>query len=320
MRNLEEEQIKTVFLGTDWESTQILNALYNDKRFKITGVITNEDKPVGRKQLLTPSKVKEFALKHNIQVFHTNSNTERYKEALKKFNPELIVCIAFGEILPDFFINYPKYKSINIHFSILPKYRGAVPVQKAILDGKKETGISIIIMSQEMDKGDILKIFKEAILPDDTNISLRQRLVKISSDVIGDVLEEWVEGKIVPQKQDDSLASYCWQKDISKEKAQIQWESMDPEYIERMIRAFIPWPVAWCIWNDKRLKIFEAQLIKKKNNEKVGTLFISDSLLLFSTKKKDMCLSVNRLQIEGKDVMNYKEFINGFGEDIARGV
>ena len=320
MRNLKEEPIKTVFLGTDWESTQILNALYNDKRFKITGVITNEDKPVGRKQLLTPSKVKEFALKHNIQVFHTNSNTERYKEALKKFNPELIVCVAFGEILPDFFINYPKYKSINIHFSILPKYRGAVPVQKAILDGEKETGISIIIMSQEMDKGDILKIFKEAILPDDTNISLRQRLVKISSDVIGDVLEEWVEGKIVPQKQDDSLASYCWQKDISKEKAQIQWESMDPEYIERMIRAFIPWPVAWCIWNDKRLKIFEAQLIKKKNNEKVGTLFISDSLLLFSTKKKDMCLSVNRLQIEGKDVMNYKEFINGFGEDIKKGV
>lgn len=320
MRNLKEEPIKTVFLGTDWESTQILNALYNDKRFKITGVITNEDKPVGRKQLLTPSKVKEFALKHNIQVFHTNSNTEMYKEALKKFNPELIVCIAFGEILPDFFINYPKYKSINIHFSILPKYRGAVPVQKAILDGEKETGISIIIMSQEMDKGDILKIFKEAILPDDTNISLRKRLVKISSDVIGDVLEEWVEGKIVPQKQDDSLASYCWQKDISKEKAQIQWESMDPEYIERMIRAFIPWPVAWCIWNDKRLKIFEAQLIKKKNNEKVGTLFISDSLLLFSTKKKDMCLSVNRLQIEGKDVMNYKEFINGFGEDIKKGV
>ena len=320
MRNLKEEPIKTVFLGTDWESTQILNALYNDKRFKITGVITNEDKPVGRKQLLTPSKVKEFALKHNIQVFHTNSNTEMYKEALKKFNPELIVCIAFGEILPDFFINYPKYKSINIHFSILPKYRGAVPVQKAILDGEKETGISIIIMSQEMDKGDILKIFKEAILPDDTNISLRKRLVKISSDVIGDVLEEWVEGKIVPQKQDDSLASYCWQKDISKEKAQIQWESMDPEYIERMIRAFIPWPVAWCIWNDKRLKIFEAQLIKKTNNEKVGTLFISDSLLLFSTKKKDMCLSVNRLQIEGKDVMNYKEFINGFGEDIKEGV
>ena len=320
MRNLKEEPIQTLFLGTDWESTQILNALYNDKRFKITGVITNEDKPVGRKQVLTPSKVKEFATENNIEVYHTNSDTEKYKEALKRFNPELIVCIAFGEILPDFFIEYPKYKSINIHFSILPKYRGAVPVQKAILDGEKETGISIIIMSQEMDKGDILKIFKEAILPDDTNISLRQRLVKISSDVIGDVLEEWVEGKIVPQKQDDSLASYCWQKDISKEKAQIQWESMDPEYIERMIRAFIPWPVAWCIWNDKRLKIFEAQLIKKTNNEKVGTLFISDSLLLFSTKKKDMCLSVNRLQIEGKDVMNYKEFINGFGEDIKKGV
>lgn len=320
MRNLKEEPIQTLFLGTDWESTQILNALYNDKRFKITGVITNEDKPVGRKQVLTPSKVKKFATENNIEVYHTNSNTEKYREALKKFNPELIVCIAFGEILPDFFIEYPKYKSINIHFSILPKYRGAVPVQKAILDGEKETGISIMIMSKEMDKGDILKIFKEPILPSDTNISLRKRLVKISSDVIGDVLEEWVEGKIVPQKQDDSLATYCWQKDISKEKAQILWESMEPEYIERMIRAFIPWPVAWCIWNGKRLKIFEAQLVKKENSEKAGTLFISNSKLFIATRQKNICLSVNTLQIEGKDVMNYKEFINGFGKDIKEGV
>lgn len=320
MRNLKEEPIQTLFLGTDWESTQILSALYNDKRFKITGVITNEDKPVGRKQLLTPSKVKEFATENNIEVYHTNSNTEKYKEALKKFNPELIVCIAFGEILPDFFIEYPKYKSINIHFSILPKYRGAVPVQKAILDGEKETGISIMIMSKEMDKGDILKIFKEPILPNDTNISLRKRLVKISSDVIGDVLEEWVEGEIVPQKQDDSLATYCWQKDISKENAQILWESMEPEYIERMIRAFIPWPVAWCIWNDKRVKIFEAQLVKKENSEKAGTLFISDSQLFIATREKILCLNVNTLQIEGKDAMNYKEFINGFGKDIKEGV
>lgn len=320
MRNLKEEPIQTLFLGTDWESTQILNALYNDKRFKITGVITNEDKPVGRKQVLTPSKVKEFATENNIEVYHTNSDKEKYKEALKKFNPELIVCIAFGEILPDFFIEYPKYKSINIHFSILPKYRGAVPVQKAILDGEKETGISIMIMSKEMDKGDILKIFKEPILPNDTNISLRKKLVKISSDVIGDVLEEWVEGKIVPQKQDDSLATYCWQKDISKEKAQILWESMEPEYIERMIRAFIPWPVAWCIWNGKRLRIFEAQLVKKENSEKAGTLFISNSQLFIATREKDICLSVNTLQIEGKDVMNYKEFINGFGKDIKEGV
>ncbi len=320
MRNLKEEPIQTLFLGTDWESTQILSALYNDKRFKITGVITNEDKPVGRKQLLTPSKVKEFATENNIEVYHTNSNTEKYKEALKKFNPELIVCIAFGEILPDFFIEYPKYKSINIHFSILPKYRGAVPVQKAILDGEKETGISIMIMSKEMDKGDILKIFKEPILPNDTNISLRKRLVKISSDVIGDVLEEWVEGEIVPQKQDDSLATYCWQKDISKENAQILWESMEPEYIERMIRAFIPWPVAWCIWNGKRLKIFEAQLVKKENSEKAGTLFISDSQLFIATREKILCLNVNTLQIEGKDAMNYKEFINGFGKDIKEGV
>jgi len=311
MRDLISKPVEILFLGTDWESVRTLEALNGDSRFKIVGVITTVDKPVGRKQILTPSKVKEFAQDHCIEVFHTEKREERYKEALKKFKPELIVCKAFGEIVPEFFLEYPKYKAINVHFSILPKYRGAVPIQKAILDGEKETGISIMLMSAGMDEGDVLKIFKEAIHDTDTNLSLRKRLVDKSADILGDVLEDWINGKISPTKQDCSKATYCWQKDISKENAEIQFEKMEPEYIERMIRAMIPWPVAWCMLDSKRMKIYKAQLTKKYSNEKPGSLFIENGKIFFSTKNRDQCIEVLELQIEGKQHMTNTEFING---------
>ena len=317
MRNLIEEPVKTLFLGTDWESEATLYALHHDPRFNIVGVITTIDKPIGRKQTLTPSKVKQYALNNGLEVFHTEKQVEKYQEALDKFEPELIVCKAFGEILPDFFIQFPKYKSINIHFSILPKYRGAVPIQKAILEGERETGITIMLMADGMDEGDILKIFKEPILKDDTNLSLRERLVKISAKVLGDTLEEWINGKIESTKQDNSKATYCWQKDISKENAEIKWEEMDPVYIERLIRAMIPWPVAWCILEGKRIQIFNATLLDVKNTHEPGTLFIEDSKLLFATKGENICLEVIELQIEGKEKMSSKEFINGIGRKLS---
>ena len=213
MRDLIKEPVRTLFLGTDWESVTTLRSLLEDKRFNIVGVITTVDKPVGRKQILTPSKVKEFALENNIPVFHTEKQKERYQEALDTFKPELIICKAFGEIVPGFFLEYPKYKSINVHFSILPKYRGAVPIQKAILEGEKITGITLMLMSEGLDEGDILKIYEEKILDTDTNLSLRERLVEKSAEVLGDVLEDWINGKIEPIKQDDSKATFCWQKD-----------------------------------------------------------------------------------------------------------
>lgn len=311
MRDLNTQPVKTLFLGTDWESVETLRSLLEDKRFDIVGVITTVDKPVGRKQILTPSKVKEFALENGIEIFHTEKQKEKYQQALEKFKPELIVCKAFGEILPDFFINYPKYKSINIHFSLLPKYRGAVPIQKAILEGEKETGISIMVMSAGLDEGDILKTIKEPIYETDTNLTLRKRLVEISAQSIGNILEQWINGNIQPQKQDSSKATYCWQKDISKESAEIKWEEMEPEYIERLIRAMIPWPVAWCIWENKRLKIYQSKLVHKITNLNPGTLFIENNQIYFSTKENEICLEVLQLQVEGKQQMTSKEYING---------
>lgn len=323
MRDLKTEPVNILFLGTDWESVSTLDALHKDRRFNIVGVITTVDKPVGRKQILTPSKVKEYALDSGIEVYHTEQNIDRYQEALQSFKPELIVCKAFGEIVPGFFLEYPKFKSVNVHFSILPKYRGAVPIQKAILDGEKETGISIMLMSEGLDEGDVLKIFKEKILPDDTNLSLRERLVKKSAEVLGDVLEEWIVGSIQPIKQDSSQATYCWQKDISKERAQIDWNTMEPEYIERLVRAMIPWPVAWSVLDmntqknlkGKKIKIFKSEISNIKSDLEPGTLYVDSGMVLIPTKGN--ALRVRRFQIEGKKEINEKDFINGMGRGLT---
>jgi len=318
-----KESVKTLFLGTDWESVETLKTLNEDGRFNIVGVITTVDKEVGRKQILTPSKVKEYALDSGIEVFHTEKNIDRYKEALEIFKPELIVCKAFGEIVPGFFLEYPKYKAINVHFSILPKYRGAVPIQKAILDGEKETGISIMLMSAGMDEGDVLEIYTEPILPNDTNLSLRERLVKKSAEVLGDVLERWINGEIAPTKQDDSKATYCWQKDISKENAEIKWNEMEPEYIERLVRAMIPWPIAWFTFNEsnyenlkgKNMKIFESEIVNDSSDLKAGSMYVKNDMLLFATKKEGISLRVKELQIEGKNRIKERDFVNGLGKN-----
>lgn len=324
MRDLIKEPVKTLFLGTSWESVTTLKALHEDNRFDIVGVITTPDKLVGRKQISTPSEVKEFALENGISVFHTDKKPELYQKALDKFKPELVVCKAFGEIIPKKFLEYPKYKCINVHFSILPKYRGAVPIQKAILDGEKRTGISIMLMSEGLDEGDILEIYEEEIQDNDTNLSLRQRLVKKSAEILGDVLEKWVNGGISPRKQIEEEATYCWQKDISKENAKIDWNTLTPGYIERMVRAFIPWPIAWTVLptnlnknlSGKIMKIFRAELVDIPSEKDPGAIFSYDGKVLFATRDPLICLRVIEFQIEGRNKTNEREFLNGIGRNI----
>ena len=317
--------IKTVFLGTGWESVETLRALHEDKNFNVVFAITTSDKPVGRKQEMTPSDVKKYCLENNIPVVHTEKKKENYIKFAKKYKPDIAICKAFGEIIPKEFLEYPKYGCINIHFSILPKYRGAVPIQKAILDGEKETGISIMLMSEGLDEGDVLEIYKEKIKPDDTNTSLRQRLVKKSSDILIPLLKKWIAGEIQTEKQDNIKASYCWQKDISKENAQINWNS-NPEYIERMVRAFLPWPIAWAKLpksenkniSEKIMKIFKAELIDIPSEKEAGLLFVKDKNLLFSTIDPLRSLKLIEFQIEGRNKTNTKEFLNGIGRDMEK--
>lgn len=299
--------IKTLFLGSNWESLETLKTLFSDNRFEIVAVITAPDKPAGRKQILTPTPVNTFSKENGIPVHITNSDAKRYQEALDLFKPELIVCKAFGEIIPKFFLEYPKYKSINIHFSILPKYRGAVPIQMAILSGDNETGVTFVRMVEKLDAGEILKTIKEKILPVDTNLSLRKRLVEISAKAMPDLLIRWVEGKITPFTQDESKATYCFMKDIAKEKAEIKWKEMEAEYIDRLVRAMTPWPTAWCTFKGKRMKILEAKFFEttERWNQEYK---IQDKKLVFKTK--DGYIELIKIQIEGKKEVFVKDYIN----------
>ncbi len=300
--------VKVLFLGSNHEALETLKALHEDKNFKIVGVITQPDKPVGRKRQVLETEIKRFCIEKNLEIFYTNNNEEKYREALEIFKPELVVCKSFGEIVPKFFLEYPKYGAINIHFSLLPKYRGAVPIQMALLNEDEETGISIIKMAEELDAGDILAKFKEKVRSNDTNITLRKRLVEKTARELPEVLKKWISGETVLEKQSESDATYCWKEDISKEKAKIDFDNETADYIERKVRAFVPWPVAWMEINGKKAKIFSIKIIPDREL-KPGEFLQENSSLYVGTKEKTV--EILELQIEGKKKVNVKDFLNG---------
>ncbi|MCB9803712.1 methionyl-tRNA formyltransferase [Candidatus Nomurabacteria bacterium] len=303
--------IRTLFLGSNWEALATFRTLIDDDRFEIVGLITQPDKPIGRKKIIEPTEIKKFAQANHIKVFHTENEKKNYLQALDIFKPDLVVCKSFGELIPEEFINYPKYSTINVHYSLLPKFRGAVPIQKAILEGEQVTGITYVEMVKELDAGGILKQFKEPIKSDDTNQSLRERLVKITTETIGDILESWVNGEIITTPQNDAEATYCWQKDISKDNAFVDLTKDDPILAERMIRALVPWPVAWTDHNGSRLKIFKAHILEIKLDISPGEFKLYEGSLIVGSTVQDKVLRLEEVQPEGKKVMKGDEYARG---------
>lgn len=307
--------ISTLFLGSNWEALATLKTLNENNRFDIVAVITQPDKPVGRKHEILPTEIKQYCLANQIPVVHTEKDEAKYRETLEMYAPDLLVCKSFGEIIPEFFLVAPKYKAINVHFSLLPKYRGAVPIQKAILDGETKTGISIVRMVKELDAGEILAQFDEEILPTDTNQSLRERLVAKSTEELPVILMKWVAGEIKPIPQDESKATFCWQKEISKEAAQIHWSQQEPEYIERMVRAMQPWPVAWSYFTEgRRMKIFNVKVIDNSDGQlqlEAGDFYTREERLFVGTKDPSKLIQILELQLEGRSRMSAAEFVRG---------
>ena len=239
-------------------------------------VITAPDKPVGRKQILTPSAVKIVAQRHNIKVGHRMSN-------FLKIRPNLIIVAAYGQILPKKILKIPKYGCLNVHPSLLPKYRGASPIQYAILNGDKKTGVTIMLMDEKMDHGPILNQQKRKINSKITYEELLKELANLGAKLLIGTIPKWIQGKIKPKPQDHSKATYT--KILKKEDGKIDW-TKKPEEIERQIRAFNPWPGTYTIYNKKRLKILKTEILK-------GRLIIKE------------------VQLEGKRQMNFKDFLNG---------
>ena len=306
--------VKLLFVGSNWEAQRTFEHLVKSNLYNIVGLLTQPDKPTGRKQEIKESEIKQFAKSVGIPVFHSENSPEKYQQILDSTQPELIICKSFGEIMPKFFIDYPKYKLINVHYSLLPEYRGAIPVQRAILDGKRETGLTFVQMVEKIDAGPILAQFPVEITDDDTNITVRENLLQLTIEHIDKVIKDWIEGNIQPVPQDESKATYCWKKEIAKPNAEIKWQQSSAEQIERMIRALIPWPVAWTTIQGLKVKIFKAQIIDSTGagiDLEPGEIKGINKRLFIGTITPNKWIQVLEIQPEGGTRMTGESYLNG---------
>lgn len=298
------EKEKIIFIGTPEFAVPILEALINNN-YKPILVITIPDKPIGRKQIITPSPVKITAQKYDISVVQPEKIAD-FRDELLKLSPDLIVVAGYAQFLSKEILEIPKYGCINIHPSLLPKYRGASPIQYAILNGEKETGTTIILMDEKMDHGKIiaqrkLEIKEEKITFQD----LSKKLSALSSSLLIEIIPDWTHGKIKALSQDNSKATFT--KILNKEDGRIDWKE-PAENIERKIRALNPWPGTFTLLDSKILKILKAEIIQKK--EKPGKVFQSENKKL-SVGCGENSLILEELQLEGKNPVTGIDFLRG---------
>lgn len=301
--------MKIVFMGTPDFSVPTLEALLASNH-EVAAVVTQPDKPKGRGKEIHMSPVKECALKHNIPVYQpVRAKDEAFVEEMRALNPDVMVVIAFGQILSKSLLDLPKYGCVNIHASLLPKYRGAAPIQWAVINGDEETGITTMQMDTEMDTGDMLEKTVVRLNPDETGGSLFDRLSLLGGDLILSTLDKLEKGEITPQPQDHEKATYV--KKISKSMGDIDW-TMDAVSIERLVRGLNPWPSAFTRLNGKMLKIWEAKVLADPENKiPCGSVISADANgLKVQTGSGILCIT--SLQIEGKKRMDTAAFLRGY--------
>lgn len=282
--------------------------------FQPSLVITAPDKPVGRKKILTPPPVKILAEKYRIPVLQPEK-IGHYKFTIESQNPDLIVVAAYGQIIPKEILEIPKYGCLNLHPSLLPRWRGPSPIQFTILNGDEETGVTIILMDEKMDHGPILAFEKLEIKNKKWKYKeLERELANLGAELLIKTIPKWIEGKIKPLAQDESKATYS--KILKKEDGKIDWSKSAKE-IERQIRAFDPWPGSYCLWprgkNIFRLKILKADISPQGNHGPFGILgktFLAPNNKIAVQTKKDF-LIIEELQLEGKRPTLSEDFLRG---------
>ncbi len=297
-----------VFMGTPDFAVEPLKALYNAGH-NISLVVTGEDKARGRGGQTSFTPVKEETLRLGLDVITPKTLKEpSIEDKLKEFNADVFVVVAYGKLLPDNILNIPKHGCINIHASLLPEYRGAAPIQWAIIDGKKETGITTMLMDSGLDTGDILEQYKLEIADDETGGSLFEKLAELGGKAIVDTLEKLEAGKITRRPQGDATTHYASM--LKKEMGLINW-SEGADVIERKIRAYSPWPAAFTYIHGKHLKLWSAKVEDDKCEGDVGTIFNIDKEGLHVITGSGI-LVITSLQLEGKKRMSTADFLRGY--------
>ena len=297
---------KIVFMGTPEIAVPSLKALV-ENGFDIPLVITQPDKPKGRGQAVQYPPVKEYALTAGLEVYQPEKikNNTEVMEKLKSISPDFFAVVAYGKILPQDVLDIPKIAPVNVHFSLLPKYRGPAPVNWAIMNGEEETGVDTMLMDAGMDTGDILLTAKTPILKKNAG-ELADELAVTGAELLIKTLNEFES--ITPIKQDDSKATKAPM--MNKDMGLIDW-AQDASQIERMIRAFTPWPASYSMLDSKKVKIFKSDVVESNHNAAAGTV-INIEKESFTVACGNNALKILELQLEGKKRMDTKSFLAGY--------
>lgn len=299
--------MKVVFMGTPEFGAKVLQKMI-DNSISPFLVVTNLDKPIGRGKKIQQSVVAQLATKNNIDVFKPQTMQE-LEDRMEEIKPDLIVIASYGKIISKKILDIPKYKTINVHPSLLPKYRGPSPIQYAILNGDKKTGVTIMLVEPEMDSGDILNQKEYTINDKMTYEKLSRELALIGGDLLVKTINDWVAGKIKPKKQ-DSFPVYT--KILDRVDGRIDWKD-SAEEIERQVRAFNPWPGAYTYYKDKIIKIIEADVLEQTRNGPFGTpgkVFLGTNGTITVQTGKNF-LVIKSLQLAGKKIMKSEEYLRG---------
>lgn len=296
-------------MGTPAFAVPPLERLIEDEATDVVAVLTQPDRPAGRGREPTPSPVKQVAKAHDIAVLQPKRlrNNPGMIETLRDLAPGVIVVAAYGLILPASVLEIPADGCINVHASLLPKYRGAAPVAAAILNGDEKAGVTIMLMDEEMDHGPILAQRSTPIQPDDTRESLTERLAELGADLLVEVLPQWVAGEIEPQPQDHAAATYAGM--LKKEDGEIDW-TRPADRIARMTRAYDPWPGAYTYLDGQLFKVLQAEPVDVDvTNARPGEVIETDQGLAVTAGENAVLLK--EVQLAGKRAMDIDAFARG---------
>ncbi len=303
-------KIKIIFIGTGDIGRELLKSLNDHPFIEVILVVTGVDKPAGRKMELQPSVIKKTAFELNLEVFQPEAiKSPEAVEKLKSLAPDMMLVMAYGQLLSQEVLDIPSIDCLNVHTSLLPKYRGASPIQSAILAGEEKTGVTLMKMVKQMDAGAVYQQFEVELAQNETTGSLEAKLSSLAAQEIPNALIKVANGELKSMEQNEAEVTSVTK--ISKAEGQINWNE-PADLIERKIRAFNPWPSAYTFFKDKRLKVLMAKAHDLHSTEPPGTVIKNEVWTGVVTGKG--VLELIELQSEGKKPQTMKEFLNGNGE------
>jgi methionyl-tRNA formyltransferase len=308
---------KIIFMGTPDFAVPVLRQVINDG-FEVIAVVTQPDRPVGRKKVMTPPPVKVEAEKQGIPIYQPEKIREKNElEKVLALKPDLIITAAFGQILPNELLEAPAHGCINVHASLLPELRGGAPIHYAILQGKKKTGITIMYMAEKLDAGDIITQVEVPITEEDNVGTLHDKLSIAGAKLLSETLPLLLEGKLTATPQDETLATFA--PNIKREQEKMDWTKSGEE-IYNHIRGLNPWPVAFTILDGKILKIWNAEKIPGKASGTSGTIVQVGQEGITVITGDDTLIRIKELQPSGKTKMSVEDFLRGAGSKLTTGV